>query len=69
MDEKRRQWEQIKAEAPGVADWLGDLSKAFGKPTAVAVELVASGTVIEVGVFDSPKSVFIVNNGVRRYGR
>ena len=49
-NKKRLQWEMIKEQAPDVAVWLGDMSKAFGKPAAMQVKLV-SGEVIESGVF------------------
>jgi hypothetical protein len=55
--DKRRQWEQIKMQAPDVAVWLGDLNKAFGKPGAMRVEL-PSGEVVESGQFGGQRMVF-----------
>jgi hypothetical protein len=49
MSEKREQWERIQAQAPGVADFLTQINQAFGKPSAVRVELFGSGEVIESG--------------------
>ncbi|MGZ8164095.1 MAG: hypothetical protein ACXW04_01140 [Methylobacter sp.] len=60
MKEKRLQWELIKQQAPDVADWLGDISKTFGKPAAMVVEL-ASGEVIESGEFQCQRSVLNCN--------
>lgn len=67
-NEKRRQWELIKDQAPDVADFLTEVNRVFGKPAAVRVEL-ASGEVVESGSFDdgclNPK--FVKLRG-RRYG-
>lgn len=49
MNDKRRQWEAIKEQAPDMADFLLEINQAFGKPAAVRVELFATGEVIEVG--------------------
>lgn len=49
MSEKREQWEKIQNQAPDVADFLLQINLAFGKPTAVRIELFESGEVIESG--------------------
>ena len=67
MDEKRRQWALIKNQAPDVADWLGELNKAFGKPAALRVEL-PSGEVVESGQFGVQRIVFD-GKARMRYGR
>ena len=49
MTNKRQDWETIKNQAPDLAAFLIDINLAFGKPTAVRVELLQSGEVIEIG--------------------
>ena len=67
-DQKRLQWEMIKSEAPDVAVWLGELSKAFGKPVGLRVELVKSGVVVESGEFEPDRIAFDGKARVR-YGK
>ena len=49
MDKKRQQWETIKNTAPVLADFLSQVSSAFGKPVWVGVDL-AGGERIDIGV-------------------
>ena len=60
MNQKRLQWVLIKQQAPDVALWLGEISKTFGKPEAMVVEL-ASGEMIESGEFQGQRSVLNCN--------
>ena len=50
VNKKRLQWEMIKEQAPEVANWLGFISKTFGKPAAMQV-ILHSGEVVESGCF------------------
>jgi hypothetical protein len=49
MGNKRTDWQTIQDQAPDLADFLVEINQAFGKPTALRVELLDSGQVIEVG--------------------
>ncbi len=62
MNEKRQQWEVIKAEAPEAAAWLSDMSKAFGPMAAISVPL-ESGKTIESGQFSQGMNF---DNGVKK---
>lgn len=66
-DEKRKQWEAIKAEAPDVAGFVVDVSRVFGKPAALRVEL-PSGMVVESGRFDPVRFDWDGRLRVSRYG-
>jgi|APLak6261661892_1056031.scaffolds.fasta_scaffold10809_2 hypothetical protein len=67
-EEKRKQWELIKAEAPDVAEFLANLSEQFGKPEAILVEL-KSGKVIESGEFDGTRLDWDGKLRSRGYGK
>lgn len=63
MSDKRKQWLMIQEQAPDVAEWLTAISKTFGKPVAVHVELLESGEVVDIGVFNGSRNY---NQGNRR---
>lgn len=57
QEEKAQAWAKIQSEAPLLADLLTDLSKSFGKPKAVNVEL-KNEVILKVGEFAEPKNFF-----------
>ncbi len=69
QEQKRQQWEQIKTAAPELADWLGKINKAFGKPTALSVVFTESGEIIEAGALDAPKTFYDGKVRSRKYER
>lgn len=52
MGIKREQWALIQSQSPDMAKFMTDFAKAFGKPSAIKIEL-ASGDVIESGEFSN----------------
>jgi hypothetical protein len=62
IDQKRLQWEKIKAQQPETATWLNAMSKAFGPMAAISVPL-ASGATIESGQFGQGMNF---DNGVKK---
>jgi len=68
QDKKRLQWELIKTEAQDVAVWLSDVSRVFGKPAALHVELVESGSIVESGEFD-PVHITFDGKARSKYGK
>lgn len=54
---KAQAWAKIQSEEPLLADLLTDLSKAFGKPKAVTVEL-KNEVILKVGEFSEQKNFY-----------
>jgi hypothetical protein len=51
-EEKRRQWEAIKLEAPELAGFLTEINLKFGKPAAVEIEINGKA-IIKSGTFEA----------------
>jgi len=66
MADKRQQWEMIKSQAPDVAEWLGNMSKVFGKPASLRVEL-EKGEVVTTGQFKEAHPRLVLGK-IRTYG-
>ena len=50
LGEKRRVFARLQAEAPDVADFVTEISRAFGKPVATAIRF-RGGDYFEFGQF------------------
>jgi len=58
MMDKKQQWAVMKEQCPDVAEFLVRFNGAFGKPSALRVEILSSGKVIESGQFGKSRMVY-----------